>query len=102
MPSDTFPPAAPVGVSTEATPGEIKISWEPNNEADLAGYVVLRGQAGDATLAPLTGSVIAEPQYVDRDVRPGVRYVYAVQAIDTHLPTPNVSAESARIEETAR
>jgi len=35
-------------------------------------------------------------------VRPGVRYVYAVQAIDTHLPTPNVSAESARVEETAR
>ena len=101
-PSDTFPPAAPVGVSTEAMPGAITISWEPNTEADLAGYVVLRGDPGDATLTPLSGSVIAEPQYVDRDVRPGVRYVYAVQAIDTHLPTPNVSAESARVEETAR
>jgi hypothetical protein len=28
--------------------------------------------------------------------------VYAVQAIDTHLPTPNTSAESGRAEETAR
>jgi hypothetical protein len=101
-PSDDFPPAAPVGVSTEVMPGAITISWEPNSEADLAGYVILRGEAGDATLAPLTGSVIAEPRYIDRDVRPGVRYVYAVQAIDTRLPTPNTSAESARVEETAR
>jgi len=100
-PSD-LPPAAPVGVSTEVMPGAITISWEPNTEADVAGYVVLRGEAGDATLTPLSGSVIAEPQYVDREVRPGVRYVYAVQAIDTHLPTPNTSAESARVEETAR
>jgi hypothetical protein len=101
-PSDDFPPAAPVGVSTTADAGAITITWEPNTEADLAGYVILRGEAGDATLTPLSGSVIAEPRYVDRDVRPGVRYVYAVQAIDTHLPTPNASVESARIEETAR
>jgi hypothetical protein len=101
-PSDDFPPAAPVGVSATAEAGMITITWEPNTEADLAGYVVLRGEAGDATLTPLSGSVIAEPRYVDRDVRPGVRYVYAVQAIDTHLPTPNTSAESERKEETAR
>jgi hypothetical protein len=33
-------------------------------------------------------------------VKPGVRYVYAVVAIDTATP-PNVSAQ-ARVEETAR
>jgi len=100
-PSDDFPPAAPVNVDALADGGAIVISWEPNNEADLAGYVILRGEAGDATLTPLSGTVIAEPRYVDRDVRSGVRYVYAVQAIDTHLPTPNVSAESERVEATA-
>ena len=100
-PSDDFPPAAPVGVDARAEAGGITLTWEPNSEADLAGYVILRGEAGDATLTPLSGAVIAESRYVDRDVRSGVRYVYAVQAIDTHLPTPNVSAESVRVEATA-
>jgi len=100
-PSDNSPPAAPVGVDAKAEAGAITITWEPNSEADLAGYVILRGEAGDATLTPLTGSVIDEPRYVDRDVRSGVRYVYAVQAVDTRLPTPNVSAESVHVDVTA-
>jgi hypothetical protein len=33
---------------------------------------------------------------------PGVTYVYAVQALDRHMPAPNVSDESNRVEETAR
>ena len=99
---DDVPPAAPVALSSAVEAGAISLSWAPNTEADLAGYVVLRGEAGDATLTPLTGSVITDATYVDRTVRPGVRYVYAVKAIDTHLPTPNVSAESERVEETAR
>lgn len=101
-PTDDFPPAAPTGVSATSEPGAISLSWEPNTEADLAGYVVLRGEAGDATLTPLTGTVTTDPRFVDRTVKPGVRYIYAVTAVDTHLPTPNVSAESARVEETAR
>jgi hypothetical protein len=32
----------------------------------------------------------------------GTRYVYAVLAVDSRLPVPNISAESMRIEETAR
>jgi len=100
--TDDVPPAAPVALSAAVEAGAISLSWAPNTEADLAGYVVLRGEAGDATLTPLTGSVITDAMYVDRTVRPGVRYLYAVKAIDTHLPTPNVSAESERVEETAR
>jgi predicted small lipoprotein YifL len=102
-PTDDVAPAAPIGLTLDVgVAGQITLTWEPNAETDLAGYVVLRGEAGDATLTPLTGSVIAEPRFVDQTVKPGVRYVYAVKAIDSHLPTPNVSAESARLEETAR
>jgi fibronectin type 3 domain-containing protein len=46
--------------------------------------------------------VVTETRFTDRTVKPGVKYVYAVQAIDSRLPRPNVSAESERVEETAR
>ena len=80
----------------------ISLLWEPNGEADLGGYLVLRGRAGDATLQVLTQAPVMGERYEDRDVMPGVRYVYAVQAVDTHQPNPNVSDPSNRVEETAR
>jgi len=99
---DDFPPEAPAGLSSTIRDGEIELMWEPNAEPDIAGYLVLRGEAGDATLTPVTDTVVTETRFTDRTVKPGVRYVYAVQAIDSRLPRPNVSLESARVEETAR
>jgi len=100
-PIDTVAPAAPTDVSALAAEGVINLSWEPNGEPDLAGYVVLRGRAGDATLQPLTSSPVMETRFADRDVMPGVRYVYVVRAVDRQRP-PNVSVDSNRAEETAR
>jgi hypothetical protein len=102
VPVDDFPPDAPTRLSAVSSEGAITLVWEPNAEPDVAGYLVLRGEAGDATLAPVTDTVVTEARFTDRTVRPGVRYVYAVQAIDSRLPRPNVSLESARVEETAR
>jgi hypothetical protein len=102
VPVDDFPPEPPTRLSTTSETGAITLMWEPNAESDIAGYVVLRGEAGDATLTPVTDTVLTETRFVDRTVRPGVRYVYAVQAIDSRLPRPNVSGESARVEDTAR
>lgn len=102
MPVDTFPPAPPKSLSAVPAEGAISLIWEPNSEPDLDGYLVLRGEAGSATLQPLTATPIAETQFTDRTVKSGVRYVYAVVAVDNRLPVPNVSAESNRVEETAR
>jgi hypothetical protein len=102
VPVDDFPPEAPAGLSATIRDGEIELMWEPNAEPDIAGYLVLRGEAGDATLTPVTDTVVTETRFTDRTVKPGVRYFYAVQAIDSRLPRPNVSLESARVEETAR
>ena len=101
-PVDIFPPAAPRGLSAVTEEGVINLVWEPNAETDLGGYVVLRGEAGDATLAPLVSQPIAETRYADRSVESGRRYVYAVVAADARIPLPNLSAESARVEEVAR
>jgi hypothetical protein len=101
-PIDIFPPESPSGLSTVAADGAITLLWESNSEADLAGYLVLRGEAGDDTLRPLTPMPIADATYRDTAVMPGQRYVYAVVAVDRREPAPNASAPSARVEETAR
>jgi len=98
---DTFAPAPPTGLTAIELQGAIDLTWAAGPEPDLGGYVVLRGEPGDATLTALTAEPITETRYLDRDVRVGVRYTYAVQAVDTQ-PEPNVSAESARLERTAR
>lgn len=102
IPSDTFPPQPPSAPATVAADGVITLVWEPNAEPDLGGYLVLRGDAGDDTLRPLTPAPIADARYRDGDVVPGRRYVYAVIAVDTRTPVANASAASARVEETAR
>ena len=100
-PVDTFAPVAPSGLAAVAEPGAISLIWNASAEPDLAGYLVLRGEAGDATLQPVTPEPIRETTWRDADVRAGVRYAYAIVAVDTASP-PNQSAPSARVEETAR
>jgi hypothetical protein len=102
MPDDTVPPAPPANLRATPSAGAITLIWDPNTELDLAGYLVLRGEAGSATLQPLTTAPLVQPRYTDQTVVAGTRYVYAVVAIDDHKPEPNRSAESERVEETAR
>jgi hypothetical protein len=101
-PIDIFPPAAPPQPATVTADGVISLIWEPVAAADLGGYVVLRGEPGDATLQPLTPAPIAEASYRDTTVTPGKRYFYAVAAVDDRVPVGNVSALSPTVEETAR
>ena len=96
--TDTFPPAAPKALGAIASEGAINLIWEPNTEKDLAGYLVLRGTAGSATLQPITPMPIQETSFRD-GVPPGVTYIYAVKAVDR---AGNASDESARVSETAR
>ncbi len=101
MLKDVFPPAAPRGLAAVGTEGAISLIWEANTEADLGGYLVLRGEAPGEKLQPLMDAPIRDTTYRDTTVRPGVRYVYAVVAVDKAEP-PNVSAPSATVEESAR
>ena len=100
-PVDTFPPAAPKQLAAIAGVGVINLIWEPNSEADLAGYIVLRGTAPGGTLQALTTTPIRETTYRDQTATPGVLYVYAVVAVDNASPQ-NVSAQSNRVEDSSR
>ena len=101
-PIDIFPPVAPGGLAAVASEGGISLIWEPNNEQDLDGYLILRREPGDATLRQLTPTPVKDARYRDTDVQSGQRYMYSVVAVDTHVPLPNVSVESEQVEETAR
>jgi len=100
-PLDRFPPAPPEGLAGVPTPGQISLIWNANAEKDLAGYLILRGDAPDGELKAITPAPIKETSYRDATVTPGTRYIYAIVAVDTATP-PNVSPQSARVEETAR
>ena len=95
---DMFPPAAPRGLQAVTTEGVINLIWDANTETDLDGYILLRAIAPGDELAPITPSPIRETAFQDR-VPAGVRYAYALKAVDT---AGNASEPSERIEETAR
>jgi hypothetical protein len=95
---DTFPPRPPTGLNAVAGPGEINLIWDSNPEADLEGYIVLRGMAPSGMLTPITPIPIHETSFRD-PVMPGIRYVYALEAVDK---AGNRSQMSARIDDQAR
>ena len=100
-PADTFPPAAPRSLAAIAGAGVISLIWEPNIESDLAGYLVLRGEAPGDTLRAITPEPVVATTFRDTTARAGTHYVYVVVAVDRATPQ-NVSAQSNRVEETAR
>ena len=98
-PTDTFAPRAPQALAAIGSEGSVSLIWEPNTEADLAGYIVLRGVGPGDTLQPLMKTPLRETAYRDATARAGVRYIYAVVAVDR---AGNRSPHSDRVEESAR
>ena len=76
----------------------IDLSWQPNTEADLAGYVVYccEGDGGVAKWFSPAAPVV-EPAFHDPQVQPGHTYRYAVSAVDSG---GHESARSAETQET--
>lgn len=95
--TDTFPPAVPANLKSVGSEGVINLIWDANGEQDLAGYLIFRG-TGAGELTQITPALLQEPHFEDT-VRPGIRYVYAVKAVDK---SGNISDFSNRQEETAR
>jgi len=100
-PQDTFPPPAPTALAAVAGEGAVSLIWQGVDAADLAGYLVLRGEAPNGALTPVFEAPLRETTYRDGSAQRGVRYVYAVVAVDRATPR-NRSALSNTVEETAR
>ncbi|CAN5465338.1 hypothetical protein BH10ACI4_BH10ACI4_36100 [soil metagenome] len=94
---DTFPPAAPTGLATIATASPqagIDLSWQPNAETDLAGYIVYRRDLAGGVRTRLTAAAIPGSAFRDATAAPGKRYAYSVTAIDTSNNESTASAEA--------
>jgi hypothetical protein len=98
---DTFPPAVPQQLAAVADPSSqsIDLSWSPDSEPDLAGYIVYRRDTAGAQPAErISGATpLVAPAYHDAHTRPGTAYAYSVSAIDQD---GNESARSAEATET--
>jgi predicted phage tail protein len=92
-PVDTFPPAVPAGLTALAGAASIELTWDRDTEPDLAGYYLYRAAAG-GEFARL-GGLLETPAYSDREVKPAIRYRYAVSSVDR---TGNESGRSGPVE----
>jgi len=100
-PVDSYPPPVPSGLQVIQEGAFVTLNWTGVEAADLAGYVVLRGDGDGVTMAPLTRTPVRETTFVDRTVQPGATYTYSVYAVDS-APVPNVSGQSNRQSVTVR
>jgi hypothetical protein len=93
---DVFPPSIPAGLISVAVPEEhsIDLSWTPDSEADLAGYLVYRREGTSSPVRISPAQPLPGPSYRDLTVQPGHQYFYSVSAIDR---SGNESAKSPEI-----
>lgn len=90
----TVAPAAPIGLSAaRLAGGDVRASWSPNGEADLAGYSLYRALAAGGPFVALNGALLSATEYVDGTIPTGTETVwYQVTASDA---SGNESARSS-------
>ncbi|MDH4100153.1 MAG: fibronectin type III domain-containing protein [Nitrospirota bacterium] len=81
-PEDRTPPMPPVTLIAVPTAKEVRLTWEPNREKDLAGYRVYRSTTPGQGYEPVTPATTAANSFVDTSVTPGNTYYYVVTAVD--------------------
>jgi hypothetical protein len=98
-----LPPAVPTGLAAVASaaengaPAAIDLSWTPDADTDLAGYIVYRREGDSPWQRTSPAQPVVGPGFHDADVQPGHTYHYSVSSIDEE---GHQSARSAEAQET--
>ncbi len=93
-PKDTFPPAAPTGLTANYAQGTVDLVWNANNEPDLTGYNVYRREKDTAPVRA-NNDLVKIPLFHDSSVAPGHEYFYKVTAVDLAGNESPASAEAS-------
>jgi len=99
-PKDATPPAVPSGLAAVAGDRQVRLGWDANSEADLAGYRLYRDTASFADpseVDPVVDTLITGTSFTDTGLTNGQTYHYRVAAVDT---ASNESALSAEVQKT--
>jgi hypothetical protein len=91
-PKDIFAPAAPQRLiaipirdenqATGAVAGRIELSWDINQEPDLAGYWIYRSEQPGTRGERINTQLLLTPTFRDTTAMPGKQYTYRVTAVD--------------------
>ena len=83
---DIFPPDVPQGLAAVAASPEsgaaVDLNWQPDNETDIAGYVVYRREGDGPWQRVSPAKPLTAPAFRDSAVQPGHSYRFTVTAID--------------------
>lgn len=96
---DIFPPSQPNGLVAVAGENIIALSWNANQEEDLAGYRVWRKEEGEDEYKLLDPRIIKGSTYNDITIGKNKRYYYAVTAQDK---SRNESQKSGSVSEVVK
>lgn len=78
--------APPTGLSANAIgPTQVELTWQPNTEPDLAGYIIYRDYVEIARVGANATS------YTDSNVQPNTTYTYGIKAYNTSNLVSNMS-----------
>lgn len=82
LPQDVFAPAVPSRLEAFDLAEGISLRWNPNREADLAGYRVYRSESMEDQGRLVHSEPIQEDVFLDKTAETGNTYYYRLSAVD--------------------
>ena len=81
-PMDKTPPEPPNGITIVPGIGRVFLTWNENQERDLAGYHVYRSLKAGGERERLTDKPLNRTTFSDETVKQGATYYYSITAVD--------------------
>jgi hypothetical protein len=94
-------PPPPAQVTAAVTGQHVRLLWYPPDWADLGGFRIYRRSPEDSGFVPVAEVQGSEVMFTDREVRPGIEYLYRVVSfsrIHPQIESETVDPVSARID----